>query len=123
MLQRVMSQNTILDSAADVAAYTKASLQLGMRQCFAFLGTSLYIAYLSIWEYLHNKHSAGRTDDPSRAGQGMDNMMWLIEHISQSGENPSMQEVLSAVRALQQTPGNTKVEEASLPTPVPIQVG
>lgn len=123
-LQLILSQNAILDSAMDIVAYAKASLQLGMRLHFAFLATSLHIAYLALWEHMQTKQSPGRTDDTSRIEQSMNDILCVVERIHKSGDNAAMAEVVSAIKAMQQTPGRNLLTsvEPPLPTASPSEV-
>ena len=115
---RLISQNTVLDAAIDIAAYAKASLQLGMRPCFSFLGTSLYIAHLALWEHLQSKKLPARTNEENRAEEGLKNIVWLVESAAQNAENPAMFEVLTAVRQTQRVLARPTVvvEEPVLPS-------
>lgn len=122
VLHRVMSQTTVIESALDIAAYTKASIQLGMRTCFAFLGTSLHLACLGLWEYLEQKPSTGHANEIARAEQGLDNTLWMIEHIAQGGENPSMSDVLLAVDRMRSPPAPLKAGGTSTDLPAPSMV-
>lgn len=123
ILQRVMSQTTVIEAALDIAAYTKASIQLGMRTCFAFLGTSLHLACLGLWEYCQQKPSSGHSNEIARAEKGLDNTLWMIEHIAQGGENQSMSDVLLAVEKMRSPPTPLKAEGASSALPGPSMVG
>jgi hypothetical protein len=89
-----------------------------MRQCFCFLGTSLYIAYLALWEYLQSIKIPGRTNEENRIQQGLKNIVWLVETAAQPGENPTMSEVLTAIREMQRIPARHALlaEETVLPT-------
>lgn len=118
-LQLILSQNAILDSAMDIAAYAKASLQLGMKPCFAFLATSLYIGYLALWEHLQIKQSPGRIDDTSKIEQGMNNIIWAVDYIHKTGDNSAMAEIVAAIRAMGRSPARNRLTSVEPPLHTP----
>lgn len=79
-------------------------MQLGMRTCFVFLATSLHIACLGLWEYLQgcaqHKATSEQYTDVDRVEKGLENALWMIEHMAQGADNAAIPSLLMAVRRM-----------------------